>query len=85
MKDYALANLKKKFDWLNTQLAGKKYLTGDNFTVADAYLFTVVNWSNFLAIDLAPWPALKEFQARVAARPKVQEAMDAEGLTKKAA
>ena len=85
VKDYALANLKKKFDWLNTQLTGKKYLTGDNFTVADAYLFTVVNWSNFLAIDLAPWPALKEFQARVAARPKVQEALAAEGLTKKAA
>ena len=85
VKDYALANLKKKFDWLNTQLAGKKYLTGDNFTVADAYLFTVVNWTNFLAIDLAAWPALKEFQARVAARPKVQEAMEAEGLTKKAA
>ena len=85
VKDYALANLKKKFDWLNTQLAGKKYLTGDNFTVADAYLFTVVNWSNVLAIDLAPWPALKEFQARVAARPSVQEAMEAEGLIKKAA
>jgi len=85
VKDYALTNLKKKFDWLNTQLAGKKYLTGDNFTVADAYLFTLVNWTNFLAIDLAPWPALKEFQARVAARPKVQEAMEAEGLTKKAA
>ena len=54
VKDYALTNLKKKFDWLNTQLAGKKYLTGDNFTVADAYLFTVVNWTNVLAIDLAP-------------------------------
>ena len=85
MKDYALTNLKKKFDWLNTQLAGKKYLTGDTFTVADAYLFTVVNWTNFLSIDLAAWPALKEFQSRVAARPKVQEAMVAEGLTKKAA
>jgi glutathione S-transferase len=85
VKDYALTNLKKKFDWLNTQLAGKKYLTGDTFTVADAYLFTVVNWTNPLAIDLAPWPALREFQARVAARPKVQEAMVAEGLIKKAA
>ena len=44
-----------------------------------------MNWTNVLGIDLAPWPALKEFQARVAARPKVQEAMAAEGLTKKAA
>jgi len=85
VKDYALANLKKKFDWLNTQLTGKKYLTGDNFTVADAYLFTVVNWTRPLAIDLAPWPALQEFQARVFARTKVQEAMVAEGLIKKAA
>ena len=85
VKDYALTNLKKKFDWLNAQLAGKKYLTGDNFTVADAYMFTLLNWTNFLSIDLAAWPALKEFQARVAARPKVQEAMEAEGLTKKAA
>jgi len=85
VKDYALTNLKKKFDWLNAQLAGKKYLTGDTFTVADAYLFTVVNWTTPLGIDLAPWPALKDFQARVAARPKVQEAMAAEGLTKKAA
>jgi glutathione S-transferase len=85
VKSYALDGLKKKFDWLNTQLSGKKYLTGDNFTVADAYLFTVMNWTNFLAVDLTPWPALKEFQARVAARPKVQEALAAEGLTKKAA
>ena len=85
VKAYALDGLKKKFDWLNTQLTGKKYLTGENFTVADAYLFTVMNWTNFLSVDLAPWPALKEFQARVAARPKVQEALAAEGLTKKAA
>ncbi|HEV7606579.1 MAG TPA: glutathione transferase GstA [Steroidobacteraceae bacterium] len=85
VKDYALANLKKKLDWLNAQLAGKKYLMGDTFTVADAYMFTLINWTNFLAIDLAPWPAIKEFQARVAARPKVQEALDAEGLNKKAA
>ena len=85
VKEYASSNLFKKFDWLNTQLTGKKYLTGDKFTVADAYLFAIVNWTNFLGIDLAKWPALAEFQARVAARPKVQEAMAAEGLNKKAA
>jgi glutathione S-transferase len=85
VKDYALTNLKKKFDWLNAQIAGKKYLMGDTFTIADAYMYTLLNWTNFLSIDLAPWPALKEFQARVAARPKVQEALEAEGLTKKAA
>jgi glutathione S-transferase len=85
VKEYTSANLFKKLDWLNSQLAGKKFLTGDSFTVADAYLFTVVNWTNFLGIDLGKWPALMEFQARVAARPKVQEAMAAEGLNKKAA
>ena len=85
VKEYTTQNLEKKFDWLNAQLAGKKFLTGDNFTIADAYLFVVVNWSNFVGIDLARWPALKEFQARVAARPQVQEAMTTEGLIKKAA
>jgi len=85
VKAYAIQNLEKKFDWLNKQLAGKQYLTGDRFTIADAYLFVVVNWSNFVGIDLGRWPALKEFHARVAARPKVQEALDAEGLLKKAA
>ena len=85
VKEYATTNLFKKFDWLESQLKGKKFLTGDAFTVADAYLFTVVNWTNFLGIDIGKWPALVQFQARVAARPKVQEAMDAEGLNKKAA
>ena len=85
VKTYASENLFKKLDWVNSQLVGKMYLTGDTFTIADAYLFTVVNWTNFLGIDMAKWPALKEFQARVAARPKVQEAMSAEGLNKKAA
>jgi len=58
VKEYTTQNLEKKFDWLNTQLAGRKFLTGDNFTIADAYLFVVVNWSNFVGIDLARWPAL---------------------------
>ncbi len=85
VKEYALANLEKKLDWVNGQLAGKKYLLGDNFTIADAYLYTVTNWSFFLGMNLDKWPALKEFHARVAARPKVQEALEAEGLNKKAA
>jgi glutathione S-transferase len=85
VKEYTLANLEKKLDWINGQLAAKQYLTGNNFTVADAYLYTVVNWSFFLGMNLDKWPALKEFHARVAARPKVQEALEAEGLNKKAA
>jgi len=85
VKTYTTANLEKKLDWTNAQLAGKKYLTGDSFTVADAYLFTLINWTYFVGIDLGKWPALKQFYDRVAARPKVQEALDAEGLNKKAA
>ena len=85
VKAYAVQNVEKRFDWIDKQLAGKQYLTGDTFTIADAYLFVVANWSNFVGIDLGKWPALKAFQDRVAGRPKVKEAMDAEGLLKKAA
>jgi glutathione S-transferase len=85
VKEYAVKMIEKRFDWLNARLKGRQYLLGDTFTVADAYLFVVVNWSQFVNIDLARWPAINEFQARVAARPKAQEAMEAEGLLKKAA
>ena len=74
--------LGKRFDWLSTQLQGKDYLMGNHFTVADGYLFTVVNWHQWVGIDLAKWPVLVAYQARVSARPKVQEALKAEGLIK---
>jgi glutathione S-transferase len=78
--------LKKKiamrYEWVDKQLAGKLYLTGDTFTVADGYLFTVTNWTKPLHIDLGAMPNLVAFQARVAARPAVQAAMKAEGLIK---
>jgi len=73
-------NLGKRFDWLNQELAGKQYLMGDQFTIADAYLFTVLRWVPRIELDLAKWPNLKAYIDRVAARPKVQEAMKAEGL-----
>jgi len=74
--------LGKRFDWLSAQLKGKSYLMGDTFTVADGYLFTVLNWGQWVGIDLAKWPVLKDYHARVSARPKVQEALKAEGLIK---
>ena len=55
---------------------------GDQLTLADAYLFTVLNWSPLLKVDLGKWPRLKDYITRVAARPAVQEAMRAEGLRK---
>lgn len=75
-----LDRITARFNWLNMQLEGKQYLMGTQFTVADAYLFTCLNWTNMVKIDLAPWPAIKSYVTRVAARPKVQEAMKAEGL-----
>jgi glutathione S-transferase len=84
-KKISKENLGKRFDWLDKQLAGKQYLTGDKFTVADAYLFTVLRWSPRIEIDLAKWPNLKSYVDRVAARPKVREAMEAEGLLQPAA
>jgi glutathione S-transferase len=57
-------------------------LLGNTFTVADAYLFTVLNWTGHVKIDLGKWPILRDFKARVAGRPKVIEAMKAEGLIK---
>lgn len=85
VKEFAQANLQSKLGWVASQLSNRKYLTGDTFTIADAYLFVVLNWSFMVGVDLSKWPALTEFHARVAARPKVQEAMAAEGLNKKAA
>lgn len=70
-----------RFDWIVAQLAGKDYLMGE-FTVADAYLFTVLNWCQWTGIDLGRWPTLKAYVARVAARPAVQAALKAEGLAK---
>ena len=71
-----------RLDWLSTQLKGKQYLMGDKFTVADAYLFTSLNWAGPSKFDLSKWPAIVEYHKRVAARPKVQEALKAEGLVK---
>jgi glutathione S-transferase len=76
------ANLAKRFDLIVKTLAKQVYLTGDAFTIADAYLFTIVNWSGMLKVDLTPWPALQQFQARVAARSKVHAALKAEHLVR---
>lgn len=73
--------LADRFAFLEKHLGdGRSYFTGEAFTIADAYLFVVVNWSNFTGIDLAQWPKLSAFQARVLARPATQAAMKAEGL-----
>lgn len=81
-RDHQLSVLGRRFDYLASQLDGKSYLLGDTFTVADAYLYTVVNWHKFFDIDLGKWPALKDYQARVVGRASVKDALKAEGLVK---
>ena len=71
-----------RMDYVATELTGKQYLMGDKFSVADAYLFTILNWAPMVKFDLARWPAITEYYKRVAQRPKVQEALKAEGLVK---
>ena len=79
-KEIGRANLERRLAYTDAQLAGKSYLLGEDFTVADAYLFTVLSWAKFIGLDLAQWPNVHAYQARVASRPKVQAALKAEGL-----
>ena len=79
-KKISLARLQDRLKFVDGELAGKTYLMGTDFTVADGYLFTVTNWAKPMAIDLSPYPNLLAWRERVAARPAVQAAMKAEGL-----
>lgn len=76
----AVAALAHRLDLVEKTLAKQPFLTGERFTVADAYLFAVASWAPWVKLDMAPWPKLRDFVARVGARPKVQEALVAEGL-----
>src|SRR6266849_6278647 len=82
MKEVQLAYIERRLNALEKLLEGKQYANGGKFSIADAYLFTILNWTGLHKIDLAKWPNIKAFQARMAARPKVQETMKAEGLVK---
>jgi glutathione S-transferase len=82
-KPIAKQNLATRFDWLDKQLEGKDYLMGKQFTVADAYAFVLLGWTKPTQIDLSRWSNLAAFHKRVGARPKVKEALQAEGLIPK--
>jgi glutathione S-transferase len=79
-KAVAAAQLGRRLGTVSRQLEGKDWLLGEDFTVADAYLFTVVGWGRHVGIDLEQWPSLKAFHRRVFDRPAVRTAMDIEGL-----
>lgn len=69
-----------RLKWVDSQLAGKDYLMGDRFCVADAYLYTTSRWAVVMQIDLSGMPNLRAFQQRMQARPAVQAALKAEDL-----
>ena len=80
-KAAARANLERRLRHVDDHLgAGNAYLLGEGFSVADGYLFTVLRWMAPIGFDLAPYPNIQAYQARVAARPAVQAALKAEGL-----
>ena len=81
-KPIARENVLNRLKWVDSELAGKQYLMGDHFTVADAYLFTVTNWAPAVGLDISGLQNLAAYRERVAARPAVQAAMKAEGLLK---
>ncbi|UXH38141.1 MULTISPECIES: glutathione transferase GstA [Pseudomonas] len=80
-KQKTLDTFGKRLGLVNTALHSQAFLTGQHFSVADAYLFTIVNWAPMLGIDLTPWPAVAQFHKRVASRPAVQKTLQAEGLS----
>lgn len=82
MREVQLGTIGRRLDALEKMLAGKEYLANNKFSVADAYLFTVLNWTGGLKVDLAKWPNIKAFYARIGARPAVQKTLKEEGLTK---
>ena len=81
-KPAVIEKLLSRMAWIDGQLAGKPYLMGDTFTVADAYLFTVTGWGAYVKVDLSGFANISAHRARVAARPAVQAALRAEGLLK---
>ena len=81
-KTAAKDRLAGRLKWVEGELAGKQYLMGDTYSVADGYLFTVTNWAGHVGLDLSPYANLAAYRARVGARPAVVAAMKAEGLIK---
>jgi glutathione S-transferase len=79
-KEAAKALLDRRLRYAQETLAGRDFLLGNVFTVADAYLYTVLSWCRYVNIDLGTWPVLKDYHDRIAERPAVVEARKQEGL-----
>lgn len=80
VKDSAIERLSVRLDSVAEHLAGQRFLLGDLFSVADAYLFVTLSWGAYVDLDIAKWPALARYVEKISARPAVQKAMKEEGL-----
>ena len=80
VKQLAIDNLMTRLETPAEQLSSQAFLLGDNFSVADAYLFVMLSWGQYVNVDISRWPALVRFSDRVSGRPAVQKAMQEEGL-----
>jgi len=81
-KPIAMKKLRTRLDWIEKELKDRQFLTGDHFSVADAYLFVLSGWGAHVGLKLEDWPAIKAWRERVGQRPAVREALKAEGLAK---
>jgi glutathione S-transferase len=81
-KQYARKNLMARLDYTQGALGNRSFLVGDTFTVADAYLFTVLGWGSYVKLDIGQWPPLQRYAETIGKRPHVIEALKAEGLVK---
>lgn len=81
-KEDRIALFGRRCEYLVKVLGNRPYLMGDQYTIADAYLFTILGWADYHKLDMNKWPTLKEYADRIATRPAVKQAMKAEGLIK---
>jgi len=79
-RNATITTIERHLDRVNGWLTAREWIAGNRFSIADAYLFVVIGWAPHVKIDLARWPAITAYQARIAARPAVQQAMREEGL-----
>ena len=79
-KQLAIDTLMTRLETVSEKLSSQPFLLGENFSVADAYLFVTLSWGQYVDVDISRWPALVRFTDRISARPAVQQAMKEEGL-----
>jgi glutathione S-transferase len=81
-RQYARKNLTARLDYLQRTIGSRPFLTGEQYTVADPYLFTVLSWGSHVNFDIGRWPELKRYVERIGQRPHVVDALKSEGLVK---